>query len=150
MKEIALDNSTAVFLAKLGLFPLLIKQGIKFITTPEIEEEIGIGMREGYRDASVRKQLIEDKKILIIPANAKTQIQKEYGITGADASIFALAKERGSMFATEDRTLQNLAKSQNIHVTTTGILLYALYIKKVIGKEQALMLCDLLEIYGYG
>lgn len=149
MKEIALDNSTAVFLAKLGLFPLLLKQGVRFITTPEIEKEVEAGVAQGYRDAVIRKQLMEENKIKVVAAKDAEKVQRAWGLGTADASIIALAMEGDCVLATEDAALQNLAKAHGIELTIAAALVEYLYTTKGIPNDQALLLCNLLEIHRY-
>lgn len=147
MQDIALDNSTAVFLAKLGLFNNL--DELSFITTKEIEKEILDGVERGYRDAIVRKDWIEKKKIKIRQQKHTEDIVKMYHLTYADASIIALAKEEKAIIATEDDQLRKIAEIEGIPVTNVSLLIYHLFKKKSVETKKILHLLDMLERFGY-
>lgn len=144
--EIVLDNSSAVFLAKLGLFALMEHP---FITTSEIENEIEEGVRRGYRDALIRKELIAIKKITIINPQDTTAVSQKYKLKVPDSSLIALAKERACLLATEDEQVRKIAKLESIVVTNAGALLYHAYTKGKIDKKNTLHFIELLEQSGY-
>ena len=148
MKQLALDNSSAVFLAKIGLLPKLSKF-FQLIITDKIAEETRKGIEKGYRDAFIREELIKNGKILVINPKNADKIEKDHKLKGADAGIISLADEKDCLLATEDIVLQNTAKSLNIKVTNTAALVYLFYAKEEISKGQCLTILDLLEQYGY-
>lgn len=148
MKKLALDNSSAVFLAKIGLL-IKLSKFLQLITTVGIAEETNKGVEIGYRDAFIRQEMIKDGKIKIIKPNNADKIKKDYKLKEADAGIIALAFENDCLLATEDNVLQNTAKLLNIKITNTAALLYTFYTKGEISKDQCITIMDLLEHYGY-
>ena len=149
MKALALDNSSAIYLAKLGMLPKLLGMQIELLTTKEIEAETKKGVEKGYRDAFIRDDFIRNKKIKITGTKIKEEIKSKYKLKDADASIIALALEKDCLLATEDGTLQSIAKSLGAKITNAAALLYYTYEKGQLRKQQCLMLLDLLEHYGY-
>ena len=149
MKVIALDSSSAIYLAKIGLLPKLLEIGVELLTTSEISEEIKKGAEKGYKDARIIWGFIRNKEIKEIGVKAKESAVKGVGLRGADASIVALALEKSCLLASEDTALQNTAKSLGAGITNTAALLHHIYKEKQMPKRQCVMLLDLLEQYGY-
>ena len=144
---IALDSSSAIYLAKTGLLPKLLEIGVELLTTSEISEEIKKGAEKGYKDARIISEFIKNEEIKEIGVKAKES--KDIGLRGADASIVALALEKSCLLASEDTALQNTAKSLGASITNTAALLHHIYKERQISKQQCVMLLDLLEQYGY-
>ena len=146
---IALDSSSAIYLAKVGLLPKLLEIGVELLMTPEISEEIRKGAGKGYKDARIIEEFIRNKDIKEIGARTKKSIVRGINLKDADASILTLALEKSCLLATEDTTLQNTAKSLGVSITNTATLPYYIYTERQMQKHQCLMLLDLLEQYGY-
>ena len=147
-RGIVLDNSSSVFLAKLGLIKTLAGM-FNLITTEDIKKEIEEGVKEGYRDAHIRMGFIQEGMIKIQKPGSLSQIMKEYELHKADASILALAKETDYILATEDRQIKYLSKLLKIKNTNASILIHFLYKKKKLSKQQSFTLLDLLEKWSY-
>lgn len=147
-RGIVLDNSSSVFLAKLGLLKTL-ADTFNLITTDDIKKEIYEGAKEGYRDAHIRISLIQEGKIQIQKAESINEIIKEYQLNKADASILSLAQETGHILATEDRQIRHISKLLKIRNTNTAVLIHVLYKKKKLSKQQSFMLLDLLDKWNY-
>jgi rRNA-processing protein FCF1 len=146
MKKIILDNSSAIFLARLGLFGVL--SDITFITTKEIEQEINEGMKKGYRDAYIRKNLLKNGKIKIEKSSI-CGLEEKYKLHKADMSIVALAKKHSCHLATEDQQVQRVCRIEGIKVVNTAALIYYLYKQHKIERKQGLELLNLLGKWGY-
>ena len=146
---IALDSSSAIYLAKTGLLPKLLEIRVELLTTSEVAEEIKKGAEKGYKDARIIGEFIRNKEIKEISLKTKESIVKGIKFMDADASIVALALEKSCLLATEDATLQNTAKSLGASITNTAAVLHHIYKEKRISKQQCIMLLDLLEQYGY-
>lgn len=149
MKAIAIDSSSAIYLAKVGLLQKLLAMRVELLTTAEISEEIRKSAEKGYKDARIIEDLIRSKKVMETRIKTKESVKRDSSLKDADASIVALAAERNCLLATEDSTLQNVAKSLGISVTNTAILLYYIYKEGQMAKLQCAMLLDLLEQHGY-
>lgn len=147
-RGIVLDNSSSVFLAKLGLLKTL-ADIFNLITTDDIKKEIDEGAKEGYRDAHIRISLIQEGKIRIQKAESVNEIIKEYQLDKADASILSLAQETCHILATEDRQIRHISKLLKIRNTNTAALIYLLYKKKKLSKQQSFTLLDLLDKWNY-
>lgn len=149
MKIIALDSSSAIYLAKIGLLPKLLEIGVDLLTTSEISEEIRKGAEKGYKDARIIGESIKNTDIKETGVKKKEGTAKNTSLKGADASIMALAVEKSCLLATEDSTLQGVAESVGVSITNTATLLYHIYKEKQIAKKQCIMLLNLLGQYGY-
>lgn len=149
MKVIALDSSSAIYLAKIGLLPKLLEIGVELLTTSEVSEEIKKGAEKGYKDARIIEEFIKNKDIKETSVKKKEGTAKNANLKGADASIMALAVEKSCLLATEDSTLQNIAESVGVSITNTATLLYHIYKENHMAKQQCIMLLDLLGQYGY-
>ena len=88
---IALDSSSAIYLAKTGLLPKLLEIGVELLTTSEVAEEIKKGAEKGYKDARIIGEFIRNKEIKEISLKTKESIVKGIKFMDADASIVALA-----------------------------------------------------------
>lgn len=146
MKKIVLDNSSAIFLAKLGLYKSLEK--IALITTKEIEQEINKGVEAGYRDAFIRRDMIKQKRISVEEVK-DIALKEKYQLGEADRSVIALAKKERCFLATEDEQIRKIARIEGVQVTNTATLIYYLYRKNNFEKKQALELLSLLSKWGY-
>src|SRR3989338_7039397 len=122
------------------MLPILLEAGLNIIISKEVAEENRVGVEKGYRDAFIRKELLGSGKIRIMNAGSKGIIKKDYGMKDADASAISLAKERNAHLASEDRVMQNIAKSIGIKITNTAMLIYHAYKKKGISKNQCMIL----------
>lgn len=146
--KVAINNSTAVLISKLGLFPKLMKQ-IDFIITEEIKKEIEQGVKEEYRDAVIRMNLINEGKIKIVIPKTTTQIIKDYGLKKNDASVIALANEKKILITTEDKTMFNIAIALNLTSVNLIFFIKLLYKKKKLNAGNIQTLIDLLNRYRY-
>jgi len=147
-RGIVLDNSSSVFLAKLGLIKTLADM-FSLITTEDIKKETEEGAKEGYRDANIRISFMQEGKIKVQKAESVSNIIKEHQLNKADASILSLAQETGYILATEDRQVRHISKLLKIKNTNTVALIYLLYKRKKLSKEQSFALLDLLDKWSY-
>ena len=144
-----LDSSSAIYLAILGMLPKILEADAELIITKEIASEIAEGVEKGYKDAFIIEELIKNRKIKVKSTTTKERMKRDYNLKDADASVVALAMENDCLLATEDGTLQNLAKSLGLKITNTATLLDYAYGKGQLLKKQCLMLLELLAHYGY-
>ncbi len=146
--DLVLNSSSSIFFTKVGLFPHIFKY-FNAITSKEIYDEVMEGYDFGYKDSFIIKGYILDDKIKVVSTKSTSKISGEFGIKNADASIIALAQERGCFLATEDRQIEKICLATSVNVLNTAILIYLLWKKGEFESEQAHLLLDLLVMGGY-
>ncbi len=148
MKPLILNTSSSLFFTKIGLLREVVEQ-FEVITTKEIYDEIFEGIEIGYRDARIVMQFIEDKKIKIITAKNTEKIEHEFKIKKEDASVIALAQEKESFLATEDRQIEKICIAMGIPIINAAAMVFLFWNRKKYTNTQAILLLDLLIKTGY-
>ena len=148
---ILFDSSTLILLAKIGLLRDLTAQ-VDIGTTPQIEEEC---VRGETTDAKLIEQLIKEKKISVLKVERDEKRKAEswhqgFNI-GAEVYPLELARNRGHLFATDDKAAIKACKVFGVEFTTAIDFLIRAYERGELDQELALEKLTQLEKYGrYG
>ena len=151
MKTLVLDNSSWVFLTMLGLNKILIKN-FQLITSKEIVDEIKKGVEKNYRDARIRINFIEEKKVKIIEVSRQNleKVQRETGLKSLGGiSVVALAFQEKTILCSDDNRLENACFILDVPLVETISVIFFLHEKKVLNKAEFLELLELLKKFGY-
>ncbi|MBS3813354.1 hypothetical protein KGY64_05980 [Candidatus Bipolaricaulota bacterium] len=145
---ILFDASTLILLAKIGLLRDLVAQ-VDIGTTSQIKEEC---VRGETTDAKLIKQLIEEEKISALEVERdegrKAQNWEDGFNIGAEAYPLELARNRGYLFATDDKAAIKACKVFGVEFTTAIDFLIRAYERGDLGRELAKEKLDQLERYG--
>lgn len=145
---ILFDASTLILLANIGLLRDLTAQ-VDIGTTPEIEEEC---VRGETTDAKLIEQLIKEKKISILEVERDEKRKAEswhqdFNI-GAEAYPLELARNRGYLFATDDKAAIKTCKVFGVEFITAIDFLIRGYERDELDKDLAKEKLAQLKKYG--
>ena len=145
---ILFDASTLILLAKIGLLRDLAAK-VAIWTTPQIKEEC---IRGETTDAKLIEQLIKEEKISVLKVERDEKRKAEswhqgFNI-GAEAYPLGLARNRGYLFATDDKAAIKTCRVFGVEFTTAIDFLIRTYERGDLGRELAKEKLDQLEKYG--
>ncbi len=145
---ILFDASTLILLAKVGLLRDLTDQ-VEIGTPPQIKEEC---VRGETTDARLIKQLTEEDKIHILEVDEEEtreaeRLKEDFSI-GEEAYGLQLARDRGCLFATDDKAAIKTCKVFGVEFTTAIDFLIRGYERGELDRELAMEKLNKLEKYG--
>lgn len=151
MSLIIQDSSGWVWAVKTGILRPM-QQHHKIIIPPEIENEVDLGVKNGYRDALIYRNLINDEVIEVVKVG-KNKINEVRKITGMkkenDIAVVALAMDQDGVLHTDDNRCENAALLMGVSVTSTTGVVIDTYERGSINRGQALSITTILENEGY-
>jgi len=145
---IVFDASTLILLAKIGLLRDLTDR-VEVGVPPQIKEEC---IRGESTDARLIDQLVEEERIRVLEvtkegATEAERLKEEFSI-GEEAYALVLARNEGSLFATDDKAAINACKVFGVEFTTAIDFLIRAYERGDLDRELAEEKLYQLEKYG--
>ncbi|MFW5842521.1 MAG: hypothetical protein ACOCW6_01215 [Spirochaetota bacterium] len=136
------DTVTLSNFALSGAFELLVNRyGRSLRVSEQVRAELGAGRNRGYAElAAVEEALAAGS---IVPAEPMTMPESELFVDllrtlgSGEASCVALARHRGGIVATDDRTARSCCAERGVPVTGSIGILKALCIDRTIASEEA-------------
>ena len=146
---IVFDSSTLILLAKTELIDAIV-DGYKgaIVATATVMAEITA--KESIDGLLVQKLVDAGKiKVKITTGNEAAKLMSDFAMDKGEAETIATAlKNPGSLVATDDRNAIKACKLLGLPFATAIGFLLTLQKKKLLGKEQALMLLEKLSRFG--
>lgn len=133
----------------IGLIP---KFSGEVIVSEHVHKETLAGKIKGYRDAFYRDELVKEGKIKVedVRKDAIVQAMKETGLRKkVDASVIALAREKGGLILTEDPHIYHASLYAGLPVAKTSDVIVFLVELGLLERKRAEEVLRLLEIKGY-
>jgi len=146
-KQVVLDASTLILLAKIDLLPLTLGR-LRIVITTQVEDEAT--RRPDLEDARLIARLLERQRIRVRSVDPKQvkHLEKDFRLDLGEASSVVLAKELDAVLGTDDAVAIKACKILDIPFVTAIHLLIRAYEEKLIGRQQALVKLEKLQRYG--
>ena len=148
--RLVFNSTPLIYLAKVGLLPLLKDIPGEKLTSPGVKVEVvDKGKEKAAKDALIIEGALQDGTLGI----GKVQnerflhlLSKIPEIHPADAEVLALAKETGGIAVIDDRVAREAAKVYGIEHAGTAFIIYVLVSRGLISKKRAkLALSDMIS-----
>ena len=149
MKEIALDTSTLILLAKIDLLESLVNHAN--IVISEIVREEALRKPE-LLDAQIIFRFIKNGKIKVVKEKESllgAAIQKDFFLGKGEASVLSLAKSKGILLGIDDQQGIKACKVLGVKFTTTLAFVVRFFEKKLLDKDQTMAKLEKLQKYGW-
>ncbi len=149
LKNIVLDASTLILLAKMDLLRTLTKQVNILIPTAVKEEST---KKKELFDAQVISQLIADKKIQVISMKQTPLIEileKDFLLGKGESQAITLAKTKKTLLGIDDKQGIKACKVLGLKFTTVLAFIIRFYEKGLLKRNQALAKLERLNEYGW-
>ncbi|MCS4542257.1 MAG: DUF3368 domain-containing protein [Euryarchaeota archaeon] len=139
---ILIFNSTPlIYLAKVGLLPLIGNLPYEKLTTFKVKEEVvDKGKEIAAKDAFIIEKNIREETIKVEEIVDKKFFQmllKIPELHESDAQVLAMAKEKDGIAIVDDRIARETARIYGIKCKGTPFILALLVIHKIIAKKEA-------------
>lgn len=146
-RELVLDSSTAILLAKINLLSLVANE-YKVIFPESVKGETT--KKKDAFDSKLIAKLIGENKIKIVKVKKakSSKLLEDFNIEEGEADSLVLAREKKHILATDDGPTIKVCKILNVKFTTAIHFLIYYYKKRMLSKEIALEKLKLLEKYG--
>lgn len=145
---IIFDASTLILLAKIEILKA-ITQTQKILISKEVEAEAVC--RPELLDAKIIIELIKTKQIKVIKVKDSVLVKRfreDFAIAEGEASVLLLARQRRAILATDDGQAIKACKVLGVKFVTAIHFLLAVYYKKRISRELALVKLERLKNLG--
>lgn len=144
-RQLVLDASTAILLAKTDLLREVISRGTVMMAATAIDEALA----RDSDDARMIGGLLDDKSIkrVAAPAGAAT-LMRDFRIDRGEAETIAVAREMGAICATDDGPAIRCCRALGISFTSAIGLLAAMTEAEVVEPTLALELLGKLQRFG--
>ena len=146
-KQIVLDASTLILLAKIDLLPLLLTR-MRAVITTQVRGEAT--RQPGLLDAQLIAELLARQRIHVRPVDQKLtkRLEKDFRLDPGEASSVVLAKELGAILGTDDGVAIKACKILEVPFVTAIHLLIRAHEEQLIDQQQALIKLEKLQGYG--
>ena len=146
-KQVVLDASTLILLAKIDLLPLTLGR-LRIVITPQVKDEAT--RRPDLQDAQLIARLLERRRIQVRGVDLKRvkHLEKDFRLDLGEASSVVLAQELDAVLGTDDAVAIKACKILDIPFVTAIHLLIRAYEEKLISRQQALVKLEKLQRYG--
>lgn len=146
-KQIVLDASTLILLAKIELLALLLER-LKVAVTAQVKVEATRATR--WLDAQLIAGLIGQRRIEVCRADQGKvrRLVKDFRLDAGEASSVVLAKASGAVLGTDDGLAIKACKVLGIPFVTAIHLLIRAYEQRLIDQPTALVKLENLQRFG--
>lgn len=146
-KQIVLDASTLILLAKIDLLPLLLAR-MRAVVTAQVREEAT--RQPGLLDAQLIAGLLARQRIHLRHVDQKRikRLEKDFRLDPGEASSVLLAKELDAVLGTDDGVAIKACKILEVPFVTAIHLLIRAHEERLIDRQQALVKLEKLQRYG--
>ena len=145
---IVFDTSTLVLLAKVELLDaFLADYRGKVVIPQEVEEEATA--KKTFDGLLIGKRIEEGKiEIVLAQRDIAELLMRDFNIGLGEAEAVAIAKEKGTLLATDDKNAIKACKVLKISIATAIDFVLRSSEKRLISKEAALAKIGLLALHG--
>jgi hypothetical protein len=151
MKTLVLDTSGWVFATKLGLTKHL-QKWFRLIVPPEVVRETEMGVKQGYRDAFIRVDLLKTRAVQVITPS-QSHIDEVKQMTGlkqrGDVEVVALGIHERAIVYSDDAHIESACLLMEISLISTVAALLHLVRNQVLDKARCFTLLEMLDNLGY-
>lgn len=144
-RQLVLDASTAILLAKIDLLREVISRGAVMMAGTAVDEALA----RGSHDARMIRVLLDEKNIgrVAAPAGAAA-LMRAFRIDRGEAEAIAVARETGAICATDDGPAIRCCRALGISFTSAIGLLAAMAAVEIVERTLALELLAKLQRFG--
>jgi predicted nucleic acid-binding protein len=149
MKEIVLDTSTLILLAKLDLLELLTKE-VKCVIPQAVEAEATV--KKELLDAKLIHRLIEERGIGVFketPLSPLELLETDFRLGKGEAEAIWLAKNKKVLLGIDDGVGIKVCKVLGIRFVTALTFIVRFYEKEIFTKGQTIAKIEKLGKYGW-
>lgn len=143
--RLVFNSTPLMYLAKVGLLPLLRDIPCEKLIPPGVKEEVlNKGKEKAAKDALIIERILQEETLKIVRVRNEELLRllcRVPELHPADAEVLALAKEVGGMVV-DDRVARDAAKVYGIEHGGTAFILALLVKLGSISKERAKLALD--------
>lgn len=142
METLALNASPLIHLTRAGLATLFTDLSFRFVTVPEVKEEVvDKGASIEPAGSQVVAQLIQQGRILVERPTDKRLIEllaTTRGLHSGESMLLALAKQKRYTAIIDDSTGRRVAKTLEVRFEGTPFLLASAVLHRAMSKVEAI------------
>lgn len=153
MKLVVLNSTPLIYIAKIGLTPLLADLKLEKLTSPLVKYEVvDRGKDIGAPEAIILEDLFKKRIIKVAEPKDQKMVAKLLEVKGlheADIHVLTLAKEYSGTAVVDDELARKTAKIYKIRYTGTPYLLILAYLQGLTTKKQIRKALDEMILAGW-
>lgn len=142
-----LDATPLIYLAKADALGVL--DGFEVVTTQEVHEEVVTHGKEAGAPDARRVERYEPNVVEAPENETHERLADVPGLSAADASVLALADERGETAVMDEKRGRSIAEAEGIDVRGTAFLLLSAVKRNELSADEARELLDVMVKEGW-
>lgn len=150
--KLVFDATTLIYFSRMGILGKVAQINAEKIISPEVYAEVvEKGKKKGKADAAFLEKLVVEKTFSInLPEPEDTEYFRKFSrVRKADAETLALAKEMNAIAVIDESNLRIIAGAHGIKYGGSIFILFELYRKKLIVKDNIKKYLDEMILLGW-
>lgn len=142
-----LDATPLIYLAKADALEVI--DGFDVVTTQEVYEEV---VKHGKEAGASDARRVERYELNVVEASeneTRERLADVPGLSAADASVLALAEEKGETAVMDEKRGRSVAEAEGIDVRGTAFLLLSAVKRNELSADEAREILDVMVEEGW-